>query len=152
MSNTYFRSKNKPTPIMAAMFPAKYMAILDITKYGLECKTSNKSFDLQKSLEEADEHKLEIINQRAAAYDREIAIHMKRGNRDHWLFTIQDPDTKEIKLDLVVSQSFLNRCVRNKLRDEFYTALMTLAAFTYEMYEGGLKYFIPIEIKSEDIN
>lgn len=150
MSQTYFRKK--ATPIKPEMFPSKYMVILDVTKFGLKCMTSNKSFDLQKNLDEADEHKLRILEQMANAYSREIGIHMSKGNRDHWLFTYEDPETNKIALDLVVSQGFLNRCMHNELKEEFFTAVMALAAFTYDMNEGGVKDFIPIAVKSEDIN
>jgi len=147
MSQTYFRKK--ATPLTPQMFPAKYLAILDITPKGLECLSSNMSFDLQKSLDEADEHKLKIIKQIASAYTKEIALHMRRGNRDHWLFTYEDSITSETTLDLVLSQNFLNKCGRKRLYHEIHTALMALAAFTYEMEEGGVKYFTPIPIQSE---
>lgn len=133
-SNTYFRKK--VLPINPQMFPAAYFAVLDATKDGLKCMMSKKNFDYCKILHDAasaeDKTKFNTLNQISMAYYNELCKHMEKGNRDHWLFTYEDPDGK-VFLDLVLSKNFINKCVTNNLDNALTTALLAMAAFTYEM-------------------
>lgn len=141
MSNTYFRKK--ATPIKPQLFPADYLVITDVKGDEVTYMTSKSNFDI--SEEVIDERQQEIMEQIALAYSREIAIHMGKGNRDHWLFTYEDPDTNKIRLDLVLSQNFLNRCTQ----EELAIAVCILALFTYRLEDGGVSSFTPITFQSE---
>ena len=141
MSQTYFREK--ATTIKPQMFPADYLVITDVKGDEVTYMTSKPNFDI--SEEVIGEREQEIMEQIALAYYREIAIHMKKGNRDHWLFTYEDPDTSKIRLDLALSQSFLNRCTK----EELAIAISVLALFTYRLEDGGVSSFTPISFQSE---
>lgn len=134
-SNTYFRKK--ATPILPQMFPAAYFVVVDAAKDGLKCMMSKKNFDYCKILHDAasaeDKTKFNNINKISMAYYNELCEHMKKGNTNHWLFTYEDPVTGKVFLDLVLSQNFINKCVKNNLDDALTTALLAMAAFTYEM-------------------
>lgn len=134
-SNTYFRKK--VLPINPQMFPAAYFVVVDAAKDGLKCMMSKKNFDYCKILHDAasaeDKTKFNNINKISMAYYNELCKHMKKGNTNHWLFTYEDPVTGKVFLDLVLSQNFINKCVKNNLDDALTTALLAMAAFTYEM-------------------
>lgn len=149
MSNTYFRKK--ATPILPQMFPAAYFVVLDAAKDGLKCMMSKK-FDYCKILTDAakaeDKSKFNTLNQISMTYYNEVCKHMEKGNRDHWVFTYEDPETGEIALDLVLSQNFLNKCGHN-LNEELTTALLAMAAFTYELHDGGVAEFGVLAIEGD---
>lgn len=141
MSNAYF--KKKAFKIKPQMFPADYLVITDVKGEEVTYMTSKSNFDISEVV--TDEREQEIMEQIAQSYVSEIGIHMGKGNRDHWMFTYKDLDTNKIALDLVLSQSFLNRCTEAELA----VAVFVLALFTYRLEDGGVSSFAPITFQSE---
>lgn len=147
--------KKKALPITPECFYGNYLALVSTCGHGdIEYLCSDKDFDFEtNSFDEETKSKFEFFaNQIASAFTREIGIHLRNGNTDHWLFTFGNEGEKD-SYDLLISQQYLN-----EMNEEDYAvAVYMLALFLFKKVgEATGSYGLNIHpigyLKSDTIN